>query len=543
MTIVDRSTLCIDWDERSLRVIEAVFSRSGVRIRRAIHVPLAAGVNARDPAAMGDFLNRALREHRIRAKKVIIDVPRQDVILNLISLPRGSRDELTAMVHAQVSKELPFSKDQAAIDFAVTPDAQGTTCQVWVAAVRSHVIDYYQQTLEAAGLTPERIGLRSYATLAAVVEGGEVAGRTVLVDVGPSMTEISVIRDARLVYSRAASVTMTAEPVLSEEPRPAPGDQAIPLADDFLPKQGPLDALLIEVSRTLQAYRASDAGARIDRIILSGTGGVDERLRAAFETRFGNPTRLFEAPAGLNWKRVAEVPAPPFIAAIGQTYNHVAPEIERFDFLHPKEPEAERKERAKRRPVAALTVALFLAAAVVLMMQVLRIKEREVDEIRQARAQVEQEIKDYDSLQKKYADVSSEWMQKNVVWLDKMRLLADHFVSNQEAYITELDIRDTGEMVITLAETNTGVAPRLAAEFRSIPATRPAAATKPSTTTKPAASSKPATATPEFMFITEIGTYKKNEKDPKYPFIDSITVRVKALEDLKKSKTSKRPPP
>jgi len=524
MTIVDRSTLCIDWDERSLRVIEAAFSRSGVRIRRAIHVPLDPGLNARDPAAMGDFLNRALREHRIRAKKAIIDIPRQDVILNLISLPRGTRDELAAMVHAQVSRELPFSKDQAAIDFAVAPDGGGTTCQLWVAAVRTHVLEYYEQTLEAAGLTPERIGLRSYATQAAVVESGEVSGRTVLVDVGPSMTEISVIRDARLVYSRAASVTRTAEPAPTDEPRPAPGDQAIPLADDFLPRQGPLDALLIEVSRTLQAYRAGDAGARIDRIILSGTGGVDERLRAAFEARFGSPTRLFEPPAALNWKRITDVPAPPFIAPIGQTYNHIAPETDRFDFLHPKEPEAERKERAKRRPVAALTVALFLAAAVVLMMQILKIKERDVTELKRARAKVEQEIKDYDTLQKKHAD-TSEWMKKNVVWLDKLKLVADHFVSNQEAYITGLEIRDSGEMEITLAAANTTIAPKLAAELRKVATSRPA-------TTRPATTSKPAT--PAQELITEVGTFRQNPKNPRYPIIDSVTVKLKALEDLKK---------
>lgn len=521
MTIFDRPVLCIDWDERSLRVIEAAFSRAGVRLRKAVHVPLGPGVNARDPASMGDFLNRTLREHRIRAKQVLIDVPRQDVILNLITLPKGTRDELAAMVHVQIAKELPFSKDQAAIDFAVVPGNGGTSCDVWVAAVRAHVIEYYQQALEAAGLTAERIGLRSSASQAAVIEGGDVAGRTVLVDIGPSMTEICVIRDGRLVYSRAASVTVMAEPAYPEE-RQHPPEQTIPPADDFLPKQGPLDALLIEVSRTIQAYRASDAGARIDRIILSGSGGVDERVRAAFENRFGSPTRVFDAPPALNWKRITDVSAAPFIAAIGLAYNHLADEMERFDFLHPKEPEAERKERAKRRPLVALTVALFLAAGVVWAVQTLRLQQKKIDEVVAERQQIERQTKEYADLLKKHEDLA-EWMRMNVVWIDKLKLLAEHFVSNEKGYITELEIKDPGQMIISLASKDNSVGTQLAEQIRKITTSRPAPDGKVTTVSE---------------FTADVGRVKPNPKDPEYPFIDTVTVRVKSLTTPAKGRRS-----
>ena len=521
MTIGDRSVICVDWDERSLRVVEAGFSRSGVHLRRAVHVPLGPGINARDPAEMGNFINLALREHRIRAKKVLVDVPRQDLILNLITLPRGTRDELAAMVHAQMGKELPFSKDQAAIDFAVVPGAGGTTCDLWVAAVRTNIIEYYQQTLEAAGLTVERIGLRSYANQAAVVEGGDVAGRTVLVDIGPSMTEISVIRDARLVYSRAAMVAMAPEPARTEEPPLAPADLMIPRPDDSIPRQGPLDGLLIEVSRTIQAYRAGDPGAKLDRIILSGTGGVDERARAAFESRFGSPTRIFEAPPALNWKRVAEVSAAPFVAAIGLTYNHLAAETERFDFLHPKEPEAERKEGGKRRKLMAAAGALFAAAALVLIVQLFWIEQGKIDRIVEERQKVERQIKEFDTLQKKAADLD-EWQKKNVVWIDKVKLLAENFVSNEKAYISELLIKDSGEMTITLASTDSSVGTKLADEFRKI------------ATSQPAIGSKKPTSMPEF--VVDIGKVRADPKDPVYKFIDTLTVRLKALEKPKTGK-------
>jgi type IV pilus assembly protein PilM len=505
----------VDWDERSIRVVEASLARSSVRLRKAVHVPLPPGVNPRDPAAMGEFMSRTLREHRIRTRRVLVPIPRQDVILNLLSLPPGTGDEMAAMVHGQVVKELPFSKDQAVIDFAVTREEGAKTCEVWVAAIRTHIIDYYRQTIEEAGLSLERIGLRPYANQAAVVEGGDVAGRTVLVDIGPSMTEINILRDTRLVYSRAASVSVAAAETGGVEELPAPGDQTIPLADDFLPKQGPLDALLIEVSRTIQAYRATDPGARIDRIVLSGSGGVDERVREAFARRFGTPTKLFECPKSLQWNRVTEASAAPFMTVIGVALTNLAAETARFDFLHPKEPEAEKKERARKIPMAAAVVALFLAAGGVFAIQTLRIKQGKVDEVAARRKTLEAKYKERTPLLDKYKDVN-DWKTDSAIWVDQIKLLADSFVPNKQAYITRFSANERGEISIELATADTSVCAKLADTIRQI-------------------STKDEKGNVVHPFEAEVQTYRPDPKnDPQYPYDDALKVLVKRLKPEKK---------
>lgn len=435
--ISDGDILCIDWDERSLRLVEAGVSRAGVKVRAAVMVPMTAA--SREPADMGEFLRRTLAEHRIRARRVIVDVPRQDAVLNLMTLPAGTTDELAAMVHVQIAKELPFAKDQMVIDFAVSPAADGPSLDVWVTAVRNNVIDYYRQVIQAAGLRPERIGLRPYANLAAVNAAVEPTGRTLLIDIGPSMTEIDVIRDGKLAYSRAATVPMPEEGLVGRGP--AAGEEAS--------RPEGMDTLLVEVNRTLGAYRSTDPGAKIDRILLAGTVQVDAAVLAAFQERFGAPALVYDAPASLKWRGAKSASAAPFSSTLGLALSHAGDSLRYFNLLAPKEPEGERRERIRQVPYKAAMVFGLLAvgaAAAYYPVHQKKVVAAGLD----ARISAEnQDKKERDELLKLYGDLKG-WQAQNIGWLDQLRRLAEVFPKTDRAYITKIDCREKGEIVVEL---------------------------------------------------------------------------------------------
>ncbi|MBP7934781.1 MAG: pilus assembly protein PilM [Phycisphaerae bacterium] len=458
----DRSIVCIDFDERSLRIVDASHSRSSVRIRKAVYVPLGEGVNPRDPGSLGEFLKRALAEHRIRTRRAIVDVPRQDAVFNLISLPKGSLEEMTMMVHVQAGKELPFPKDQAVVDFALAGGegaGGGGMCDVWLAAIRIAVVDRYRQVITGAGLKLERIGLRPYANLAALTPEQVAEGRTLMVDVGAAMTEINVIQQGRLVYSRAASVSIPPGGLSEKGGRPA-SEEAGASSDEGFARPAPMEALIIEVNRTVQAYRASDPGATIDRIVLAGTEGIDARVAARFEEQFGAPATIYEPPPGLRWRREKGVSAAPFSAAIGLAQGSISQEMQFFDFIHPKEPEAAQRVRRRKRPLVVVTAALFVAAAGVLAYNPIRERKAEIAALearkkyentdREARQQLEKLVKDVDG-----------WQSQNLVWIDRLNALSEVFPSNKEAYITRLECSEKGEARIELATKNDKVGTRL----------------------------------------------------------------------------------
>lgn len=503
--------LCLDWGERSLRVIEASVGRGGVNVRRAVHVPLAQGVNAHDPAAMGEFIRQTLAEHRIRAKRAVIDIPRQDVALHLLTLPTGTMDELSAMVHIQIAKELPFSKEQAVVDFAISrTDEAGTSHDVWVAAVRNAVVDRYRQTLNAAGLRMERIGLRPYANLAAVIQGPVAEGRTMHVDVGTTMTEINVIRDGLLVFSRTAAVPVPPEGLLKKS-EPTPKDKAagisdstIPLADDFVTRPGPMETLQLEVSRTIQAYRAIDPGANIDRIVLSGTVGFSAEIVSSFANRFATKTSLFELPDSIQWSQ--DVSPVSFCATIGLALGHRAEHGKRFDFLHPKEPEAERRQRVKRRPIIAAGIGILVLAAGAVAYRPIHNKNAAIDKIEGEIKQLNKNKDEREDFLKQLKEVET-WKERNVAWIDQLALLTEAFPDNKQAYITGLVFAaNKGEITISLVAIDKKVGTGLADKINAIKGPKG-----------------------KELFVATTGNTEENPKDPKYKWEDTVTVQVKSL--------------
>ena len=95
---------------------------------------------------------------------------------------------------------------------------------------------------------------------------------------------------------------------------------------------------MVEVVRTLEAYRTTDPEFALDRMVIGGSCGVEEALSAAAGARLKAPVSLYAPPAELTG-RVASPPQPlSFGAAIGLALGHTTISPQSFDFLHPKEP-------------------------------------------------------------------------------------------------------------------------------------------------------------------------------------------------------------
>ncbi len=462
--------LAIDWDRESIRILHATTGRKGPSRIRGYLVPIPEGLDVDDPEALGQFIARALRQRRIRTKRAIVAIPRDQAVLHTLSLPNVPVEEMPSVVHFQITKELPFALEEARIDFATfraASDAENV--DVLVAAVRNDVLEHYQIVCQSAGLQLERVGLRPYANTVAGTHGleGDDLSCMLLVDVGPTLTEIDLVRRGNLAFSRAASVNVPVMPAVRIQGDAEDRSSPVTIEPTDEEQQQAVDNLLVEVNRTIEAYRVSDPGAEIKSIIVAGSCGIEERLCRQAEDRFGAPARLYNP--GDTLERLAdrgeEMTA--FSAALGLAIGHGTEGALHFDFLHPKEPTDLKRAKVRKVPVIAATIVLFIVAALVFRGEMAGGKAKKLKTIKNEIVKLKKELKTVDAFDREVAAVE-EWGEKEVVWLDQLRTVTDLFADTKEVYVTRMITKPDGTIQMGLRGKRGESLEKLRAEYERL---------------------------------------------------------------------------
>jgi len=461
-----QKVLCLDWDKRSLRIVLARVRGGKMELEDAHAHRIGSNVDVSDPKSMGPFIAQMLHRHRIKSNKVIVDVTRDKAVINRLTLAPTPDNETPAAVRFQAMRELPFPLSEAVIDFVVLErDDEQRVIEVLLAAVRTETLAQLRETCEAAGLTPVRIGLRPYANMVAVHQlPAMLDQRVLLLDVGPSMTEIDILRGEALSFSRAANVSVPffAGELVSDESRvTARGDVAAPALADSVESDA-VSELLVEVTRTLQAYRATEPDAPIEQIVIGGGTGVERALLEALDERFGLPTTLYDPTPTLGVDEQEASKLRSFSAVLGLAWALRKDGLLELDFLNPKKPIPARqtlKQRIRIAGVVGATVAIGLvsvaAANYIKVSRELGALERSNDtKAVRAKALGEIEIKTQEA---------SDWTRESrmLVWLDHLLDLTESATApGKELLVTDVSFNAAAaRWQITMKVICTGTAP------------------------------------------------------------------------------------
>lgn len=435
--------VAIDWDTRDVRAVLFRARADGIDLLKAVSVPIPSNVTVTDAESLGSFLRAALRQARIGAKQALLMIPRDRVVLNTLNLPPTPANEMAAMIQFQVSKELPFAADQATIDYAVSGDFDPKeSCDVLVAAVRNEELATFKNVAHEAGLTVQSIGLRPHGNLVAVTSNWPEAssGTLMIVDVGPSLTEIDVVQNGTLTFSRAASVSL--DGLWMDRGERVEDSRIMSAAvEDLAPDEAckhAVEAVLVEVTRSYEAYRATDPSLRIDRVVVAGASGIESQLAKALGGRFGVRAEVYAADRALNLspKRARELRG--FSAAIGLAMNHGQKGLSHFDFLHPKRPVSKRSLQMKKAPIAVAAAVMFLAAGVVAHFNWVRPKVKAADQLRGRLSQKKKAAEAFEDFIKKVEALEA-WQQSEQHWPAELAKMTAAFPSNREAFATRVN--------------------------------------------------------------------------------------------------------
>jgi len=305
--------LGIDISSTSVKLLE--LSRQGERYRVEAYAvePLPVGAviekNIAELEGVGLALVRALARARTGLKNVAVAVAGSAVITKTIEMDAGlSEDEMESQLKIEADQYIPYPLDEVAIDFEV----QGISVRnpervnVLLAACRKENVEVREAALTLAGLTARVVDVEAYAlerSFGLLASRLAVSGERLtvaVVDIGAIMTTLSVLHSGRIIYTREQ---LFGGRQLTEEIQRRYGltlEQAGlaqkkgGLPDDYVDEvlQPFREALVQQVSRSLQFFFASGQYSSVDHILLAGGTASVPGLDRLIEQQLGTSTQV-----------------------------------------------------------------------------------------------------------------------------------------------------------------------------------------------------------------------------------------------------------
>ncbi|MBV4522555.1 pilus assembly protein PilM [Pseudomonas sp. SWRI74] len=304
--------LGIDISSTSVKLLE--LSRQGDRYRVEAYAvePLPASAviekNIAELEGVGQALSRVLIKAKTSLRNVAVAVAGSAVITKTIEMDAGlSDDEMESQLKIEADQYIPYPLDEVAIDFEV----QGASARnpervnVLLAACRKENVEVREAALTLAGLTARVVDVEAYALersfgLLANQLAASKERLVAVVDIGATMTTLSVLHNGRIIYTREQlfggrqlteeiqrRYNLTVEQAgLAKKQGGLPDDYVREVLQPFR------EALVQQVSRSLQFFFASGQYHSVDQILLAGGTASVPGLDRLIEQQLGTPTQV-----------------------------------------------------------------------------------------------------------------------------------------------------------------------------------------------------------------------------------------------------------
>jgi type IV pilus assembly protein PilM len=281
----------VDISSASVKLLELSYGVNGYRVESYAMETFPADAmqekEIKNIEAVGMAVERVVKRSQTKAKFGALAVTGSGVITKVIQLNSTLKgNDLISQIQLEAERYIPYPLPEVNLDFQVlgtsrkNPDLQ----DVFLAASRTEMIDTLVEVLGMGGLTAKVVDIEAYALERAyrlIADQLPSAGEhqtIAVVDIGATMTNFSVLHDLTTIYTREqifGGKQLTEEiqrryGLTFEESSLAKKQGGLP--DDYVPEvlEPFKDAVVQQISRSLQFFFSSSQFTEVDHIVLAG---------------------------------------------------------------------------------------------------------------------------------------------------------------------------------------------------------------------------------------------------------------------------------
>ncbi|MCU7836364.1 MAG: pilus assembly protein PilM [gamma proteobacterium symbiont of Taylorina sp.] len=308
--------LGVDISSSAIKLLELSHSGNKYKVEAYTVEPLppnsVSEKNITDVEAVGEAVKKAVKRSGTRQRDVALAVAGSAVITKVVQMPADlSEDELEGQIMVEADQYIPYSLDEVNLDFEVQGPSESSPehIDVLLAASRSENVDIRVASAELGGLNAKVIDVEAYAIenafslLAPQLPNAAKDMVVAVFDVGATMTTLNVLHDLKTIYTREAvfgGKQLTEEiqrryGLSFEEAGMAKKQGGLP--DNYAPEvlEPFKEAMVQQISRSLQFFFSSSQFSTVDHIVLAGgnasISGIDQLIeqRQGISTSIANP--------------------------------------------------------------------------------------------------------------------------------------------------------------------------------------------------------------------------------------------------------------
>ncbi len=303
----------LDISSTAVKLLELSRTEDRYRVDAYSVVPLPANAveekNITDVDAVGNAIRKAVSKSGTKAKHAAVAVAGSAVITKIIPMPAGlSDDEMADQIQLEADQIIPYPLEEVNLDFEVIGPSEKApdTVDVLIAASRSENVDIRVAALELANLTARVVDVEAFDVESAFSLLGEQLpdrgeGKTIaIIDVGATMTTLSVAHDHKIIYTREqvfGGKQLTEEIMrryglsyeeagLAKKQGGLPDNYASEVLRPFV------EAMVQQASRSLQFFFSSSTHNTVDHVVLAGGCSAIQGADTLLEDKLGIATSI-----------------------------------------------------------------------------------------------------------------------------------------------------------------------------------------------------------------------------------------------------------